>query len=73
MPAAKLLRRHAGALAELLGEGALITETVVQRDLDDGVGGLGESFSGGLNAGTQQELVGTEAEGSSELAVQVAF
>ena len=58
MPPPEFLRRHAGAFAELLGEGALIAEGVVESDLDDAGGGFGEGLGGGLNAGAQQQLVG---------------
>ena len=73
VPGAKLLGGHAGAFAELLGECALIAEAVVEGDLDDGRGGFGQGFGGGLNACAQQQLVGAEAKGGAELAVKVAL
>ena len=73
VPGAKLLGRHAGAFAELLGEGALIAEAVIEGDLDDGSGCFGQGFGGGLNARAQQQLVEAEAEGGAELAMKVAL
>ena len=73
MPPPKLFRRHAGAFAELLGKGALITEGVIDSDLDDGQRGFGQSLGGGLDAGAEQELVGADVEGDAELAMQVAL
>ena len=61
MPGAKLLRRHPGAFAELLGEGALVAEAVVEGDLDDGRGRFGQGLGGGLDACAQQQFVGAEA------------
>lgn len=73
MPPPEFLRGHAGAFAELLGEGALIAEGVIEGDLDDGERGFGQGFGGGLDAGAQQELVGADVEGDAELAMQVAL
>ena len=46
MPTAKLLRRHAGAFAELLGESALIAEGMLERNFDDRRGRSGQRLGG---------------------------
>jgi hypothetical protein len=44
MPHPKLFRSQACALAEVLSEGALIAEAVVNSNVGDGIIGAGESL-----------------------------
>ena len=71
MPAPELLRCHAGTFAKLLGEGALITEAMIQRHLDDRRRGLCQSLRRRLYASAQQQFIRTEPKRRTQLAVKM--
>ena len=64
-------RRHAGAVFELFGEAAGIDEAGFAGDLGGGEAGFVEETHGGEYSGLDEELLGADAEGGLEAALQV--
>lgn len=73
VPDAELLRRQAGAFAELLGKSALVAEAMLKGDLDDRGRCLGQGLGSGLDAGAQQQFMRGDAQGFLKLPVQMPF
>ena len=64
--------RHAGAVFELFGEATGIDEAGFAGDLGGGEAGFVEEAHGGEDSGLDEELLGADAEGGLEAALQVA-
>lgn len=62
---------HTGAAFELFGEAAGIDEAALVRDLGGGEAGFIEQAHGSEDSGLDEELLGTDAEGGLEAALQV--
>ncbi len=70
---AELFWGDTGVFAKLEGESTLIAEAELHGDLNDRRVSAGQGFTGSLDAGAGDELVGCHAKRFMELPVQLAF
>lgn len=59
--------------SKLLGEGALIAKSTINRDDGDGFIGLGEVVAGSLNTGSDDKFLNRHSESFVEFAVELSL
>lgn len=69
----KFQRGLSNVFSKLLGEGALIAKSTINRDDGDGFIGLGEVVAGSLNTGSDDKFLNRHSESFVEFAVELSL